>query len=133
MPVYTFELRDGDRTIQDQGGVRLPDRDRAFEYALDVAHELMSCREAQTRSWRLDVYDDQGERILELPFAGIDPTLDHLVPAMRTTVERMCDRYRSLREAMAAARVTVRESRALVALSRGRPYLATELGERTIR
>jgi uncharacterized protein DUF6894 len=113
--------------------VRLPDRDRAFEYALDVAHELMSCREAQTRSWRLDVYDDQGERILELPFAGIDPTLDHLVPAMRTTVERMCDRYRSLREAMAAARVTVRESRALVALSRGRPYLATELGERTIR
>ncbi len=133
MPVYTFELRDGDRTIQDRSGVHLPDRDRAFQYGRDVAHELMSCREAQTRSWRLDVYDDDGERIFELPFARIDPTLDHLVPEMRTTVEGMCDRYRSLREAMAAARVTVRESRALVALSRGRPYLATELGERTIR
>jgi hypothetical protein len=133
MPVYTFELRDGDRTIQDSSGVHLPDRDRAFQYARDVAHELMSCREAQTRSWRLDVYDDDAERIFELPFARIDPTLDHLVPEMRTTVERMCDRYRSLREAMAAARITVRESRALVALSRGRPYLATELGERTIR
>jgi hypothetical protein len=132
MPVYTFELRDGDRAIQDKTGVQLPDRDGAFEYAHDVAREIMSCREAQTRSWRLDVYDN-GERIFELPFARIDPTLDHLVPEMRTTVERMWDRYRSLREAMAAARVTVRESRALVALSRGRPYLATELGERTIR
>jgi hypothetical protein len=133
MPVYTFELRDGDRAIQDTSGVRLPDRDRAFQYARDVARELMSCREAQTRSWRLDVYEGDGERIFELPFARIDPTLDHLVPETRTTVERMNDRYRSLREAMAAARVTVRESRALVARSRGRPYLATELGERTIR
>jgi hypothetical protein len=133
MPVYTFELRVGDRTVQDKSGVHLPDRDSAFQYALDVAHELMSCREAQTRSWRLDVYGDDGGRIFELPFAHIDPTLDHLLPEMRTTVERVCDRYRSLREAMAAARVTVRESRALVALSRGRPYLATELGERTIR
>jgi hypothetical protein len=133
MPVYTFELRDGDRTVEDGSGVHLPDRDRAFQYALDVAQELMSCREAQTRTWRLDVYDSNGGRIFELPFASIDPTLDHLAPEMRTTVERVCDRHRSLREAMAAARVTVRESRALVALSRGRPYLATELGERTIR
>jgi hypothetical protein len=133
MPIYTFELRDGDRNVEDGNGVNLPDRDHAFHYALDVAHELMSCREAQTRSWRLDVYEGNGERIFELPFARIDPTLDHLAPEMRTTFERMCDRSRSLRETVAAVRVTVRESRALVALSRGRPYLATEMGERTIR
>lgn len=132
MPIYTFELRDGDRRIEDGSGVNLPDRDHVVHYALDVAHELMSCREAQTRSWRLDVYEG-GERIFELPFARLDPTLDHLVPEMRTTVERMSDLSRSVREAMAAARVTLRESRALVALSRGRPYLATEKGERTIR
>ena len=133
MPVYTFELRDGDRRIEDGSGVNLPDREHARRYARDVARELMSCREAQTRTWRLDVYDSSGERIFELPFASIDPTLDHLVPETRTTVERMCDRYLSLREAIAAAKITVRESRALVALSRGRPYLATEMGERTIR
>jgi hypothetical protein len=52
---------------------------------------------------------------------------------MRERVERVSDLARSLREAMAAARVISRESRALVALSRGRPYLATEMGERTIR
>ena len=28
MPVYTFELRDGDRKIEDGNGVNLPDRDR---------------------------------------------------------------------------------------------------------
>jgi hypothetical protein len=35
MPVYTFELRDGDRKIEDGNGVNLPDRDHAFHYALD--------------------------------------------------------------------------------------------------
>jgi len=133
MPVYTFELRDGDRKIEDGNGVNLPDRDHAFDYALDVAHELMSCREAQTRIWCLDVYEGSGERIFQLPFTRFDPTLDHLVPEMRERVERVSDLARSLGEAMAAARVTLRESRALVALSRGRPYLATEMGERTIR
>ena len=133
MPVYIFELRDGDRRIEDSSGVKLPDRDHALHYALDVAHELMSCREAQTRSWCLDVCDGSGERILEVPFARVDPTLDHLVPEIRTTLERMCERVLSLKEAISAAKVTMRESRALVALSRGRPYLATEMGERTIR
>ena len=96
MPVYTFELRDGDRTIEDGSGVNLPDRAHAFDYALDVARELMGCREAQTRTWRLDVYDGSGERIFQLPFARIDPTLDHLAPEMRKTVERVADLSRSL-------------------------------------
>jgi hypothetical protein len=52
---------------------------------------------------------------------------------MRKAVERTCDQSRSLKEPIASAQVTLRESRALVALSRGRPYLATEMGERTIR
>jgi hypothetical protein len=133
MPVYTFELRDGDRRIEDGSGVNLPDHEHAFDYALEIARELMDRREAQTRSWCLDVYDGNGQRAFELPFARIDPTLDHLAPAMRKAVERTCDQSRSLKEAIASAQVTLRESRALVALSRGRPYLATEMGERTIR
>jgi hypothetical protein len=43
------------------------------------------------------------------------------------------DRIRSFREAMTAASITRRESRALVARSRGKPYLAAEFGQRTIR
>ena len=98
MPVYTFELRDGDRRIEDGSGVNLPDHEHAFDYALDIA------REAQTRSWCLDVYDGNGQRAFELPFARIDPTLDHLAPAMRKAVERTCDQSRSLKEAIASAR-----------------------------
>ena len=52
----------------------------------------MSGREAQTRSWRLDVYEDNNERIFEIPFVSIDRSLDHLVPELRTIVEGLCDR-----------------------------------------
>jgi len=133
MPTYTFELKDGSCRIADETGINLPDREHALKYAHDVARELMGGREAQTRFWRLDVYEDSGERIFEIPFVRIDSTLDHLVPELRTIVERLCDRHRALKEANYAARVTVRESRALIAIARGKPYLATYAGEKTIR
>jgi hypothetical protein len=133
MPTYTFELKDGSCGITDETGVNLPDREHALRYALDVAQELMGGREAQTRFWRLDVYEDSGERIFEIPFVRIDQTLDHLAPEFRTIMEGLCDRHRSLKEVNYAARVTVRESRALIAIAHGRPYLATYAGERTIK
>jgi hypothetical protein len=133
MPTYTFELKDGSRGVADESGVNLPDREHALRYAVDVARELMGGREAQTRFWRLDVYEDSRERIFEIPFVRIDRTLDHLAPELRTMMEGLCDRHRSLKEANYAARVTVRESQALMAIARGKPYLATYAGERTIR
>jgi hypothetical protein len=45
----------------------------------------------------------------------------------------LCYRCRLLQEAMSAASITMRESRALVARSRGKPYLAAAFGQRTIR
>jgi hypothetical protein len=65
--LYTLELRDGSNWIEDE--VALPDRERAFEYARTVVRELMCCRERQTRTWRLDVYEDKGARVFEIPFA----------------------------------------------------------------
>lgn len=132
MPRYTFELQDGTSPIEDGSGVWLAERKEALRYAEAVARELMRGCEREARSWRLDVYED-GTRVEEIPFAGIDPTLDHLHPALRTAVERSCDTVRSFREAMSAARTTMRESRALVARSRGKLYLATEAGQPTIR
>src|SRR5262249_54601372 len=132
MPLYTFALEDGERPVEDETALWFADRDRALDHAHNVVDELMKGRELQTRSWRLDVYED-GTRVEEVPFARLDPTLDHLHPALRTAVEHSCDTMRSFREAMSAARTTVRESRALVARSRGKPYLATEAGQPTIR
>jgi uncharacterized protein DUF6894 len=132
MPHYTFALQDGDCRVEDGTGVWLADRDRALDHGREVARELMTAREPQTRSWCLDVYEN-GTRVHEIPFATVDQTLDHLHPALRKTVEQSCDRQRSFRQTVSAARATVRESRALVARSRGKPYLATEGGQPTIR
>lgn len=131
MPVYTFQLRDGSNRIEDE--IALPDRERAFDYARKVVGELMSGRERQTRTWRLDVYEDGDTRVFEIPFARFDETLGELAPQARETMVELCDRYRSLQEAVSAASITIRESRALVARSRGKPYLAAAFGRRTIR
>jgi hypothetical protein len=133
MPLYTFELRDGCRAIEDNTGVELPDRERAWCYACEVVRELMNGCEAQTRSWRLDVYEAGRGLQFKIPFAQLDRTLDGLHVPVRRTIQHLCDSYRSLKEVIHAAQATLRESRALVALSRGQPYLVTDSGVRTIR
>jgi hypothetical protein len=133
MPVYTFELRDGGEPTADESGVILPDREHALAYAHDVVRELLKGREKEARTWRLNVYEDSAGRVFEIPFATLDQTLDGLQPELRRTIEVFSERHWSLREAFYDARATVRESRALIAMSRGKPYLAAERGERTIR
>src|SRR5689334_23294245 len=118
MPLYNFALDDGEYAFEDEG-VWLANGERALEYAHDVA------REPQTRSWHIDVYED-GRQLHRVPFASLDPTLDHLGPQLRTTVEASCESIHAARQILSAARATVRESRALVRRSRGKPYLATE-------
>jgi hypothetical protein len=132
MPRYTFKLQDGTSPVDDASGIWLSTREKALEYAEAVTHELMRGREAQTRAWRLDVYEDGGV-VYQISFASIDPTLDHLAPSVRMTVEASSASIRSTRETISATRATMREARALVAISRGKPYLAAEGGEPTIR
>jgi hypothetical protein len=133
MPLYTFRLSDGSCEIADETGIALPDREHAHKYAHDVIRELMNCREPLTRTWLLGVYEDNRERVFEIPFVSIDQTLDHLRPDLRSKIEDLCGRSRRLTEAVAAAHATLRESRALVAQSRGKPYLAAERGRKTVR
>lgn len=135
MPLYKFRLRDGRGDLEDTTGVQLPDRDSALCYAHDVVRELMRSRELETRSWCLDVYegDEPNSPISEIPFASVDPSLDHLTPTYRTMVESMSERKRRLADVIHAAKGTIQESRALVARARGKPYLASRFGKSTIR
>lgn len=87
MPNYTFELWDGYDPIGDEVGVILTDRADAYQYAQDVVRELMIGREAQTRTWRLDVYENRAERVFEIPFASLAETLDRPHPALRVAME----------------------------------------------
>jgi len=135
MAVYTFRVRDGRGDAEDTTGVELPDRDGAVRYAREVVHELMRSRELETRSWCLEIYENgDGERpICEIPFASVDPSLDHLTPKLRIMVESMSERKRLLSDVIHNVKGTIQESRALVARSRGRPYLASQFGKPVIR
>jgi hypothetical protein len=128
-------VRDGSGDVEDTTGVELPDRAGAVRYAHDVVHELMRNRELETRSWCLAVYegDDGGGSICEIPFASVDPSLNHLTPNFRTMVKSVSERKRLLSDVIHAVKGTIRESRALVARARGKPYLASRFGKSTIR
>jgi hypothetical protein len=132
MPRYTFKLSDDGGGIEDDG-VNLPDAEIAYRYACDVAHELMKGREPSTRSWRLNVYENDQELVFEIPFAALDPTLDHLDAELLSAVEYSAERIRSVKDSVQTAQVTVREARSLLARSRGKPHLAAYRGRKVIR
>jgi hypothetical protein len=132
MPRYSFRLRDDDAGVEDDTGVNLPDVEIAYRYAGDVVYELMKGREQRTRSWLLEVFEG-GEKIFEIPFARLDPTLDHLSAPLRELVEDTAQRIRSLKDTRYAAQATVQETRSLLARSRGKPYLAALRGRKVIR
>jgi hypothetical protein len=125
MPRYYFHLRDGAGGVTDRQGVELHDHAAAREHAAAVGRELMRQAEAKTRHWQLDVSDRRGGVLFRLPFASVDETIGHLPGELRKQIERLCVRQRELAEAVYQARLTVLESRALVARARGKPYLVT--------
>src|SRR5262249_44204760 len=133
MPTYTFKMLDGCGDVEDESGVSLRDHDHALRYARDVIHELMRNREVETRSWRLDVYENGDGPIYAIPFAGIDPTLDHLVPKLRTMVEAMCERKGLPGKVVPVVTAPRQEPRLLVARPRAKPYLPSRFGRSTIR
>jgi hypothetical protein len=133
MPTYTFKLLDDGGGVTDDIGLRLPDTKAAYGYACDVAFELMDHREAATRSWRLDVYENGAKKLFGILFATIDETLNHLKPDNRKLVEMTAMRRRLLHDTFHAAWITCRESQALIARSRGKLHLVADRGEKTIR
>jgi hypothetical protein len=137
MPLYTFVLISSCSTASDETGIYAPDREQALAYGQEVARELMQGREDQTRSWRLDIYENGRECVAEIPFTAIDPALDHTKSEHRRVrvIEHLCDNLRSWQEALRTEQITMWESRALVVRVRvrGKPYVATIGGRRTIR
>jgi len=70
MPRYFFNARIGDELITDPEGEELQDPDRAWEVARGMIQELLKTEEAEgLLRATLEVTDDQGEIVLEFPFA----------------------------------------------------------------
>jgi uncharacterized protein DUF6894 len=130
---YTFTLRSDGCDSADDMGIALTDNASAYRYARIVARELMRCREAQTRYWQIKVYRNGEGLVFAVLFATVDPTLDHLRREARALVEKASERKRALKDVAYACEASLRESRSLLARSRGEPYLIAENGEVTIR
>jgi hypothetical protein len=71
MPRYFFNTQIGDEVISDPEGEELQDLDRAWEVARAMIRELLKTEGAERGllSAILEVTDDEGEVVLEFPFA----------------------------------------------------------------
>jgi len=71
MPRYFFNTRIGDELISDPEGEELRSPDRAWEIARAMIRELLKTEGAQGGLLNaiLEVTDDDGEIVLEFPFA----------------------------------------------------------------
>ena len=70
MPRYFFNARIADELIADPEGEELPDPDRAWEVARTMIQELLKSEGAEGLLGAvLEVTDDEGEIVLEFPFA----------------------------------------------------------------
>jgi hypothetical protein len=129
MSCFYFKVRDGADGIADDEGVELADAAAAKAYAIDVAREVMKGDEVKKRPWLLEVRDQEGAIVVEVRFAAVDPTLDHLDADLRVLVERMAEDRRRIQE-------TLHVSSCLVALGVGstrsvrKPYLIAVDGQR---
>lgn len=71
MPRYFFNTRIGDELISDPEGEELRNADRAWEIARAMIRELLKTEDAERGLLNavLEVTDDEGEVVLEFPFA----------------------------------------------------------------
>ena len=90
MPRYYFNTRIGDELISDPDGEVLVDPDRAWEMARAMIRELLKTDGADGAllSAIIEVTDDDGEIVLEFPFA--EAVLD--APGASVTVTLLFDR-----------------------------------------
>ncbi len=71
MPRYFFNTRIGDELISDPEGEELRNPDRAWEVARAMIREILKTEGAEASLLKaiLEVTDDEGEIVLEFPFA----------------------------------------------------------------
>jgi hypothetical protein len=123
MPRYYFNLDAGYTSVADPDGTDLADGTAARAHARAVACEIMAHNENKTRSWALEVYDCDGEKLFEVPFVTTDPTIRHFHPTTRRVIEEACEKRRAFARAVRASRATISRSRVTVARAKRMPWL----------
>jgi hypothetical protein len=134
MTRYYFDLLANDELFCDEDGTDVCDGYAAQEYGRRIAREILQGAELSKRHWRLRIYDRHERRspVAELLFASADPTLDHLAPQLRRSIENVCRRHAELMESGAELKMTIYQTRALLAWHGGKPFLAATGGRRLV-
>jgi len=127
MPLYFFNIRGGEY-FDDPDGTELADTAQARAHGATVAREAMRNRELQVRHLAMEIRDEDGTLVDAFVFAKLDPTLDHLEPGLRGTVERLSLSQARLAETLRDSSKAHRQSRALRARLQRRPYLVARNG-----
>jgi hypothetical protein len=130
MTLFYFNLRDGTDGVRDPDGTDLPDSNAAYWEAEQIAHDLMRNVERRPRHWQLEIHDADDRLLFAMPFAAVDRTLANFEPRARRLIERHAEIARALLETQHRSRVLIRRSRAIIARSKKRPYLAACRGAR---
>jgi hypothetical protein len=130
MQRFHFHLHDTHGVHMDPEGALLPSVEAAHEHGVAVAKELMRNREPRARFWKLDVCDTDGEVLLEIDFAQVDYTLNHLGAEVRGSLIHFGETIRTVAKTIAECRMTVLQSRALMARADGKPYVVSDNGRR---
>lgn len=122
-------MRDGAGGLADHEGIELADAAAAEAYAIEVAREIMKADEVKKRPWLLEVRNEEGVIVAEVPFAAVDQTLDHLDADLRGLVERMCENRRRIMETLHWSHRLMAQDRAGAAHPVSKPYLIVVNGK----
>ena len=114
MSLFYFILKTGREKVPDREGLEFPDQETARAHAELVVEELMRNRELKTRTWRLEVRDEDLQPSFEILFAAKDKSISHLPPAYRESVEllssntaKLFDAYDNVRSTLFNVRETL--------------------------
>jgi len=130
MPRYYFNLKDRCGFISDTDGTELHDEAAAQRHAGQVARELMRHREAERRSWRVQVCDTEHRVLCEVLFADVDDSLDHLAPQLKASVKDVYAKTGRVADTINDVRATINQLKGTLARADGLPWLATLHGRR---
>jgi len=83
MQLYYFILKAGLQIVPDTDGQEMADEVAARQHAITVARQLMQHREADTRSWRIQVCDDYLRPLFDVQFVEADEAIDQRPSAVQ--------------------------------------------------
>jgi hypothetical protein len=105
--LYYFILKSHWDSYPDTEGGEFENVSAAREQAVTVARELMRNRELDTRFWRIEICDEYLQHCAEVLFSSIDPTIDHLPPELRRSIDLVSRKSAGLTEAILKVRATM--------------------------